>query len=212
MQLRITKCFIGIAVFIVLLHPAMAINAATRTIATFADPAADGNTPLFTVDVTGGQVTGGWTDPGLILEIPGIGSFTDTTFAMTPLSYSGSILGGTASDGSLSFYEAGAIPGSTPPLVMISFDSVQCSPGGLYATEQLSMNDVTITGSAVPGGLAQESFSFAFANQELFSEGEGFTATASFTSSAIPEPTIIAYMAIAIPMGIFGRRIRQSFH
>jgi len=93
----------------------------------------------------------------------------------------------------------------------IDFSGVQLNPGAMYANELFGLNDVTISGPAVPGGLTQETFSFAFANQKLFSEGEGFTATASFTSSAvIPEPAIMVYMTIAIPMMI-RRRMRRGY-
>jgi len=79
----------------------------------------------------------------------------------------------------------------TPPLVRLDFDSATLSPGSLAADDLLSLNGVVITGSAVPGGLSQEAFAFAFANHAVLPNQSGFTATASFTSSAIPEPSML---------------------
>lgn len=207
-KIRRTKYFLACSLCIVLLQSAMAIGATVSTIATFADPAAGPSTPLFTVDVSGGAVTGGWNSTGLNLDVPGVGTYMDAIFTMTPLSYTGTIVNGTGSGGNVSFYEAGDVPGTDDPIVKIEFDSVQLSPGSMYATELLSLNDVVISGTVVPGGLTQESFSFAFANQQLLpTGGQGFTATASFTSSAlIPEPTVLAYMVIAFSLGIRRRR------
>ncbi|MHC4719724.1 MAG: hypothetical protein ACYSYT_04520 [Planctomycetota bacterium] len=55
---------------IILAHTARA-HAATKTIATFGDPAVDGTTPLFEINLTSNTITGGWDDSqtGLDLDV-----------------------------------------------------------------------------------------------------------------------------------------------
>ncbi|MBI5864061.1 MAG: PEP-CTERM sorting domain-containing protein, partial [Planctomycetes bacterium] len=54
-------------------------------------------------------------------------------------------------------------------------------------------------------GLSQEAFAFSFANP--VGTPENYTATASFTSSAIPEPASIALLAIG---GLLALRRRAT--
>ena len=68
--------------------------------------------------------------------------------------------------------------------------------------DEFFANNVVITGSKIGSAtLSNESFSFSFANQEALSgnwdEGFGFTATASFTSSAtVPEPATMCLLGL----------------
>ena len=77
-------------------------------------------------------------------------------------------------------------------MLQIEFDSAWFTIWGIGSGETVLLgNDVTITGEALSGlVLSEESFAFSFTNHMPL-EGSfqnGFTATASFTSSAVPEP------------------------
>lgn len=162
----------------------LSVRAESITIATFADPSTDGTTPVFVYNGTTNQLNGGWIFPGLTLETIG-GTFSNATFSMTAAPGVGF---GNVGAGSIVFSDSRSIP-----LLNISFDSAQLSFIGFGATEFLATNNVTFSGSILPFPVEAESFSFAFANQQPF--GDGFTATAAFTSSAVPEPASIALLA-----------------
>ena len=177
------------------------------TIATFDDPALDSSTPLFRVDLTNNLITGGWDDSktGLNLDVVYSGNpFPDAFFTMTQVSYIGDIMGGSTGGGTIKFFENNT---STPPLIQIDFDSATISPigfGGLFA-----FNDVTISGSQISGQLTEEpAFSFGFANQVPLNNNldDGFTATAAFTSSAVPEPATLALLGIGALITLTRRR------
>ena len=174
------------------------------TIATFADPAIDGSTPLFTVGT--GTVDGGWDDTqtGLTLEVVFSGNtYSDAFFEMGQLTYNSST--GVTSSGTIKFFEDGAST-SGIPLIQIDFDSGQVFPTNFSAMDLFFANGVTISGSEIETVLLEdellvdESFSFAFANQTI--NGGGFTATSSFTSSAnvIPEPATICLLSLGFVM------------
>src|SRR5262245_44217310 len=83
-----TKFLVGAVASAMLAVPANAV-----TIATFADPAANGSTPLFhfnTTSPTTGTISGGWTAAGLDLETPGTAfpDFPNAKFTMPPVSAS----------------------------------------------------------------------------------------------------------------------------
>ncbi|MGA1979035.1 MAG: PEP-CTERM sorting domain-containing protein [Sedimentisphaerales bacterium] len=170
---------------------------ASLTIATFADPSRNSNNPLFTVDFTQMKFTGGWDDDktGLTLEIPYSGyTFEDAWFEMTEVEITDTdvIWGqkfGQASSGVIKFYEDNT---STDPLVIIDFDSGLILRQSFSADEIFVAENVTITGSKIPGTLLQEQFTFGFANRAKLPGhtdwNDGFTATAAFTSSAVPAP------------------------
>jgi hypothetical protein len=67
-------------------------------------------------------------------------------------------------------------------------------------------NGVTFSGPLVPSGLSQETFNFSFAN--FVQNANGATATAAFTSSAVPEPASIA--AIGLGLAAMIRRRRKA--
>ena len=176
------------------------------TIATFADPSNNSNNSLFKVDFTEMTLTGGWPDikPGLLLEIPynNNTSFQNAWFTMTDIAIlppSGGISGiSQIGPGEISFYADGS---STDPLVIINFESGFISRYGFGADEIFIAEDVIITGSVIPSPLSEEMFSFSFTNLAKLSGStnwsDGFTATASFTSSAVvPEPTTIALLGV----------------
>lgn len=183
-------------------------SAGAATIATFADPALNGTTPLFTVDVIGGQITGGWSDArtGLNLHLPvpgpnppGIEVYNNAWFTMTPLAYAGTLASGTTGPGTIEFFADGTVG---PVLLRITFDSAQVdySPG-FGADNIISMNNVAFSGQETTnwGPTSDESFSFTFVNKEYLGAGPnytGYTATASFTASALPEPATCLLMSL----------------
>ena len=188
----------------------ISVNAkATFTIATFNDPSTDSSNPLFTVDYTQMKLTGGWADTqtGLTLEIPynSDHTFTDAWFTMTEV-----VINNTSGDtggGKISFYKDG-IP--TNPLVVIDFGSGSIVSRYNFGADNLFVADnVTITGSEITGTLSEEEFSFSFSNLAKLSGhtewGDGFTATAAFTSSAVPEPATLCLLGLGA-LNLFRRK------
>jgi len=157
------------------------------TIATFADPALGAGTPLFTV--TGGSLTGEWTGSGLTFLTPGLTApdFPNAHFTMASVTAAAD---GTTGPGTIQFTD-----NANNPIMTISFNSGRLTtPLGFGATEFMSINTVTFSGPIVTMPLITESFSFGFANQAAIANG--YTATASFTSSAIPEPMSLLLLAL----------------
>jgi len=161
------------------------------TIATFADPAADGSTPLF--ELANDTLSGGWSNTGLDLVTPISGDeFPNATFTMTDLT----VLDpeGTLSAGTIEFFDDG---GSL--ILQIDFDAAQLfAPFGFGASTMVGHN-VSFSGPIITIPLEEELFAFSFANQ--ITTPDGFTWTAAFTSSAIPEPatlTLLAFGGLAL--------------
>lgn len=196
------------AVLLVILSCGLA-QATPVTVATFADPAVDGNTPLFTVDLNNGVITGGWPDSQTGLDLIVLSDidnpFEDVFFEMAPVSYGGDITGGETGGGIIKFFADGQDT-STTPLIQIAFEKAHLAPFSFGATDLFFTNDsVTITGSEleIVGSLTDESFAFSFANHMPLSGGwsNGYTVTASFTSSAVvsstvPEPVTVCLLGL----------------
>ena len=185
---------------------------ATLTVATFSDPSQGSNETLFTVDIVNGVISGGWPDSkgGLVLEVSLSGNtYLDAFFTMTDVTYVGDISGGNAGQGTIMFFAENQ-PVDTAPLIEINFSSGYLTPIGFGGTDFSffggSGNNVTITGSEINGVLSNESFSFSFVNQKLLSDESGYTATASFTSSAIPEPATIILLSLGGLLSIMSRK------
>jgi hypothetical protein len=161
------------------------------TVATFANPSVGSFDPLFFVDWTANTVNGGWADGkgGLTLEFPFAGpavsdvwfsmSAVNITFEPVPQEY------GYTGGGVISFYEAGSV---INPLLVISFNS------GVVTKFGFASDDATFSGSKITGSLTEEQFSFAFAAKKA--AAGGFSATAAFDASAIPEPATMAIFGI----------------
>jgi hypothetical protein len=163
------------------------------TVASFADPSKGALEPLFVVDYGQGTLNGGWSSTGLTLEVPIAGiSYTDVTFTMDQMSFSGASNGGYYTD------QAGEIPYAVrffdgdAEVVTIEFGRIWIEDrnSGLDAQDFYSDN-VTISGIGF-GALSVEHFGFMFTN--INTTGDVTEATASFTSSAVPEPATIALL------------------
>lgn len=184
----------------------------TMTIATFDDPAEDSTTELFTVDLTTDLITGGWDETGLSLDIPYSGqTLPDVIFTMTEVQITSETapLKGTKTDGGvIMFFDPSDM---VNPLIQIDFDSAWLTFYGYGGSDLLSGDNVTISGSEIGGAtLTDEAFSFSFANQEaLYGDwSNGYTATAAFTSSAIPEPATIFLLGIGAALMTLTRKKR----
>jgi len=171
----------------------------TIKIAAFADPATGSAEPLFTVDYGQGTLTGGWSGTGLTLNVPVTGgSYDDVTFTMTDMTF--------ATGGAGAYYTNNG-PGvirffdDSTEVLTIGFDRIyiQGRNSGLDA-QDIYGDNVSINGVGI-GTLTDEQFGFTFAN--VVTNGDVVTATASFTSSAVPEPTTLAILAVG---GLFLRK------
>jgi hypothetical protein len=191
----------------------ISVNAkASMTIATFDDPSTGSSDPLFEVDFTSKKLDGNWPDTktGLLLEIPYSGhTFTNAWFEMTEVEITDAF--GDTGGGEINFYEDGD---STDPLIIINFESGYVSLYNFGADEIFVAGNVTITGSEITGELSEEQFAFSFANREKLpghsSWDDGFTATASFTSSAVPEPATLCLLGLgALSLLRSSRRRRE---
>jgi hypothetical protein len=192
----------------------ISVNAkATMTIATFDDPSANSGNPLFTVDLQNNLITGGWGDDktGLTLDIPYSGNtFTDAWFTMTEVVIVAHAPGDTGG-GEINFYADGS---TTGPLLAISFGSGHVDYHNLGADGIFIANNVAITGSEIGSVILSEvEFSFGFANLAYLEDSEnwndGFTATATFDSSAVPEPATIALLGLGA-LSLIGRKKRKG--
>lgn len=188
------------------------VSLATVTIASFADPSDDSANPIFTLvtdGVSSGTFSGGWDDSqtGLGLKIFEDGSLKETIpnvfFQMSDLTYTG--LGmvpfaGTTNGGWIKFFADNADPGSTDPLFMITFNSAAVNIGGLGGSDAFfSSDNVVFSGTAIQDTISDETFSFNLANQVLIQDDTGFTATASFDSSAtVPEPMSLGLLMMGL--------------
>jgi hypothetical protein len=176
------------------------IIADSNTIAAFANPSTGSSDWLFKVDFNKMKLTGGWSDykTGLTLEIPYKNTvFQNAWFSMTDVTIisSGGISGTSLTGpGEIRFYEYG---NSINPLVIIDFNSSSISRYVFGADELFLSANVTIRGSEITDTLSEEQFAFGFANLAKLSGSwnNGFTATASFDSSAVvPEPATICLL------------------
>lgn len=173
----------------------------TMTIATFADPAQDNTTPLFEVDFTTNIISAGWDNSGLDLIVLNSVIYQDAVFTMADITITAvtdPLLGYKTQAGTIKFLESDLVS----EILTIEFDTGWVNFFGFSGADFVS-DDVTISGPALGSiVLDQEAFAFSFTNYvPLYRDSYrmGFTATASFTSSAIiPEPATIALMGMGL--------------
>lgn len=181
-------------------------NAYSGTIATFSDSGLNASTPLFTINSTTKTVTGGWSDAqvGLNLQVVFTGNtFNDVFFTMTPLVMTtGSLTYDTTDAGTIKFFADNANPISATPLLQVDFDSASVSFGRVSGDNTFSSNGVRFSGSEIGSNtFSDEVFAFSFANLKALSPTTnqiGYTATAAFTSSAVPEPATLGLLSIGV--------------
>ncbi|HOA74379.1 MAG TPA: hypothetical protein PL151_13790 [Phycisphaerae bacterium] len=165
-------------------------SATTLTFATFADPSGSAATPMFWMNEDLTLVRAEYFGPGLTLQVPFTGQvFHNVTFKMPQLSIDDT---GASGPGWIQFNDG------VDALMTITFQSARLTEFGFGARNRpTDPNNVNIIyhGLPVVPDLSEESFAFSFTN---FNEiGFGWiTTTASFTSSAIPEPATVVFLLV----------------
>ena len=169
-----------------------ASGAFAQTVAAFADPALDASTPLFTL--VGDQFQGGWSGLNLDLLTPGLPAtpdIADATFTMTPLTATVIVPGFySLTGGQIQFFDG-------PNLILdIMFDSASLAPDIGFGASDFALQNVTFMAPGESFGFSSERFSFGFANDAEIPNG--FSWTASFTSSAVPEPASVGLLLMGL--------------
>lgn len=180
-----------------------AASAQTITFATFADPSTGPVPAMFVYDGVAGTLNAAWGQAGLTLQTPGSAApdVVNATFLMTQVNQTGVGPFASFGSGTIRFFDA-----LNALVLRIDFGSAYLTgPIGFGATDLIG-NGVVFSGPLVDQPVFQESFSFAFANQTL--TNNGFTATASFTSSVtIPSPGSLALVGLS---GLVATRRRRA--
>lgn len=174
--------------------------AQASTFATFADPTSGPVPAMFTL--TGNVLNAGWSGTGLTLLTPGSAApdYADVTWVMTPLNRITPGPFSQFSGGNIQFFD-----NTATMIFRIDFaSSFLAEPISFGATDLIGQN-VVFSGPIVAGPLAQESFAFSFANQVITQDG--MTATAAFTSSAVPTPGALALVGAS---GLIAARRRRA--
>jgi hypothetical protein len=168
---------------------ALVAPATAATVATFADPSVDGEIPVFIQ--SGNTLNAGWSLPGLTLITPiNHASYANATFSMTSLTITDPLTGAT-SGGRIQFFDNLA-----QLILQIDFTAGRLyTPFGFGASDFLGQN-VIYSGPIITRPLSGENFAFSFTNPTPIDDG--FTYTASFTSSAVPEPSSVALLALGL--------------
>jgi hypothetical protein len=151
---------------------------------TFADPALDSTTPLFSL--AGDTFQGSWSGLNLDLLTPGLpltGDIPNARFTMTPLTATQIVPGYLSlTGGTIDFLDA-----ADALVFQINFESASLAPSIGFGASDLALQAVTFYDPAQPfETFGQDRFAFSFANDAVTLDGVSWTA--SFTSSAIPEP------------------------
>jgi hypothetical protein len=202
MEVRISNIIGGLAVILIMTTSVWAVLP-IETVATFNDPSASGSTPLFVVDLETEIISGLWLSvyENLDLAIPIAGAgvvYEDARFVMPDViitDVTNPLLGTKTGAGVISFYEDDI---ATEALVEITFDSAWITYFGMGASDFYADDNVTFSGSQISGTLSGGSFTFTFDYHQAI-EGDwekGFTATAAYFTSSIPEPMTVLLLGL----------------
>ncbi|MCU0315025.1 MAG: PEP-CTERM sorting domain-containing protein [Fimbriimonadaceae bacterium] len=192
------------------------VSSASFTVATAQDPSASGTVvPMFFFDQNLNQISTAGATPG-VSPVPGnmtvhlLGGATraNSSIVMAPVTVTPGAIPGlfTAGPGGVSFSDASG------EYLKIDWDSATFFNGLLFGG-QGATNNVRFSGTAVdgfgPASWTSRQFSFALANARPGPTANTTTYTASFTSSAVPEPFTMAALALGAGM-IAARRRRKN--
>ncbi len=166
------------------------VLANAATLATFNDPAANGSTPLFSVDSS--SMSGSWNGTGLnlVLSLTGV-TYNDVKMSMASVSRTGNTVG----SGSVVFYTNTV----NDPIFKVDFSGGTVFEPFGFGASFVSNQGVSFSGSALSGQppLTNGQFAFSFANPVV--NGGTTTYTSAFTSSAdpVPEPATLGLLGLA---------------
>lgn len=172
---------------------------ASFTVGTFADPVANSTQNYFrytTLSPTTGFFEGEWLTDGIFFLTPGIPApnFADVRFEMRD-AFGNNGLDVTL-DGNVFVTEAGYIrffTAANETVLRVDFSYADLSGTGFTAGFGTT-TPVTMSGSIVEPGWSNEHFAFAFSNWNQV--GNQLTMSASFTSSAVPEPATLTLLGL----------------
>ena len=168
-------------------------TASAGTIATFADPALDGTTPLFSL--SGTQFSGGWSGTNLNLLTPGWAGpdIPNAKFAMPPLTATPIGPGvWTLPAGQITFTDA-----ANTPVLLITFGAASLSENIGFGASNLALQTVVFSVPSQPQLIfSQERFAFSFANDAAIPNGTSWTAAFTSSANVVPEPASVGLLAV----------------
>lgn len=182
-----------------LLGLAGAVSAQSFTLATFADPTLDATTPMITFLSSNtnplnlsGTLSGSWTGSGLTLITPNLpgGPFANARFSLATAGGGAiSVSNGAVSAGVVTFRNS-----ANAVLFSINFQSAVYNNSGVGGNFLINSGISFTNGLLNVSNFTNGAFGFAFANPTT--SGNQITYTASFTSSAVPEPASLAALGL----------------
>ncbi len=164
---------------------------AVVTIATHQDPSGNGANPVFSV--TGSAITGGWTQPGLTLQIPANSlTFNNVNMVANIARTGANSLGA----GTVTYYTSDI----NNPIFKITLASGYIAePFGLGGS-YLVASGVVFSGSGLAGltPITSTQFSFSFANPVIGANGNTYTASMTSSGDVVPEPATMTLLGLGV--------------